>query len=351
MTTNPIIQRGNAMENTFRKLVITLLLSSGLSAGAEAQRFATRQFIDNYENVMKSAYEPIGGCAKRIAIAEPDHPFVTGCGAEDDTAVLYLNDARAFEPTGVSAATVAAYAGGKTSILALTGAHRSIGFEAPCARDISTGIGSDGQRWDWIIGCSTSPGARDFPIARHFLGATKDGGGMGVGQVVDTDFHPFPGGGVRLAVGLTDGVTWVINSQGDIYRQIYCKANDADETLIPSSGFCKNLAETFDTQIPGCARSIANGGRNRVWIIGCDADARGNGSVYQYSGPETGPLQTGVRWAKRAGRGKEIAVDPDGRPWVVMANGTVWRWNAPVPGKGVGVESDPHVVNHSQDPK
>ena len=327
-----------------------LLLIAGPSVSAFSQSF-TRQYIDNYQNVMASAYEQVQGCAKRIAIAEPEHPLITDCGTSDDTAVLYLNDARIFEPTGAIAATVAAYAGGKTSLLALTGAHQSIGFEVPCARDVATGTGSDGQRWDWVIGCSASPDARDFPISRHYLGAMKDGGGLGVGKVMDTDFHPFVGAGVRLAVGLTDGVAWVINSQGDIYRQIYCKANDADETLMPPNPFCKNLAQTWAPQIPGCAKSIANGGRNRVWIIGCDTDARGNGSVFQYSGPENGPIQIN-RWAKRAGRGKEIAVDPDGRPWVVMKDGTVWRWFPAIPDKGVNAESDPQTPNkHDQDPR
>lgn len=174
------------------------------------------------------------------------------------------------------------------------------------------------------------------------------GGGVTVGHQLDLGFHPFTGAAVRITAGLTDAVAWVVNSQGRIFRQNYCKGTDPDESVIESP-FCKDIAPGWE-EIPGCARTIANGGRNQVWIIGCDEDRSGNASIYQYAGPASGPI-AGPRWTKRAGRAKEIAVDPFGRPWAVMANGTVWRWALDVPAKGQALESDPREGPPPADPR
>lgn len=96
------------------------------------------------------------------------------------------------------------------------------------------------------------------------------------------------GYGVRVAIG-PNNEPWVVNSSNEIYRSV-------------NGNFEK---------LPGEAVDIAGGG-NQVWIIGTDS------AVYQWSGD---------RWDKVQGSsGVSIAVDSDGAPWVVSADGRIFHW-------------------------
>lgn len=302
---------------------------------------------------MNKAWERKDGCAKRIAIVLPDHPFVTGCGDAAMTQVYFM-DKNQWSPIGGDARAVGARIGdlpganGK-SHFEVRGREGLFGYDPAgnpavqytshpddCFVEAASGVarGMAGlETWTWALGCES--GGLDKPIKRRTSTARKDGGFM-EGYSQDNSFQAYPGAAVRLAVGLNDSVAWVANSNGEIYRQIYCKGSDPDERLMLT---CTGIGNGWE-QIPGCAKAIANGGDNRVWVIGCDADSLGNGTVYQYVGPDSGQFSTG-RWTKRAGRGVDIAVDNQGRPWVVTADGGIWRWAGAVPAKGQRIDSDP----------
>lgn len=67
-------------------------------------------------------------------------------------------------------------------------------------------------------------------------------------------------------------------------------------------------------QLPGSAREVAIGGKNKLWAIGTDAQDGGSG-IYQW---------LGSRWSKIDGAGVSIAVDRFGRPWVVNNRGQIF---------------------------
>src|SRR6185295_4420441 len=79
---------------------------------------------------------------------------------------------------------------------------------------------------------------------------------------------------------------------------------------------------SLSTSSPG-ARDIGVGKDGSIWII---SSAPGNDPVnegYQVSrwngNPTFGSWVGSIMYAIR------IAVDPDGKPWVVQGNGTIWR--------------------------
>jgi len=86
-------------------------------------------------------------------------------------------------------------------------------------------------------------------------------------------------------------------------------------------------------QQPGCAKGIASGG-GQTYALGCSAIA-GGFAVYHWNGSN---------WDKMEGAGTAIAVGSDGIPWVVNADGGVWRRNAAnawdkLPGCAKGIAS------------
>lgn len=273
-----------------------------------------------------SPWEQIAGCAKRIAIAESEHPYVIGCGPSDDTQVFRLATSRVFEPRPGAGVSVIAYASGAYGVVSsnhklwfgFTGGQPGEDAGHPCVREAGAG-----GAWTWVLSCIPVPNTPDYPVYRRNGGAQRSDG------FPDVSFQLFPGAGVRVGVGITDSVAWLVNSSHEIYRQDYCKGPKPDEEA-------SNLARCGVTstwqRMPGSAIAVANGGKNQVWVIGTDTDKAGNGGVYQWNGNE---------WNHRAGSGKDITVDPLGRPWVVAADGTIWRWRADVPAKGTLLPSDP----------
>lgn len=103
------------------------------------------------------------------------------------------------------------------------------------------------------------------------------------------DWQRIGGYGTRIAVD-PQGQWWIVNSRGEIW----------------GPGGRK----------PGRGRDIGIGADGSVWIIGTDTPAPGNGGVYRW---------TGSSWRRVEGHGVAIAVAPDGKPWVVRANGEIWR--------------------------
>jgi len=97
------------------------------------------------------------------------------------------------------------------------------------------------------------------------------------------------GFGTRIAVD-PQGHWWIVNSAGEIW----------------GPGGRK----------PGRGRDISIGANGTVWVIGTDNPAPGNGGTYRWEGNQ---------WRYVQGYGVAIAVAPNGQPWVVRADGTIWR--------------------------
>lgn len=155
----------------------------------------------------------------------------------------------------------------------------------------------------WIVNASGAiwgpggrkPGsARDIAIGADgtvfIIAADEPAPGNGSIQRWDgREWRSVGGYGTRIAVD-PRGQWWIVNSRNDIW----------------GPGGRK----------PGRARDIGIGADGTVWIIGTDSPAPNNGGIYRWLGD---------RWSRVEGYGSAIAVAPDGKPWVVRANGEIWR--------------------------
>ncbi|MFO7178094.1 MAG: hypothetical protein DIU78_005260, partial [Pseudomonadota bacterium] len=138
------------------------------------------------------------------------------------------------------------------------------------ARDI--GIGADGSIY--IIGTNTDVPAGNGKIYR-WSGSRWDLIG---------------GFGMRIAVD-PRGNWWIVNTGNEIWGP-YGK-------------------------MPGTARDIGIGADGSIYVIGTDATSGGNFGIHRWAG---------TRWVRVAGEGVAISVDPEGKPWVVKANGDIMRF-------------------------
>lgn len=267
------------------------------------------------EAAMASAYDRLPGCAKRISIASLTRIYVIGCSdALDIKAFKWVFDN--WQPLAVDAHAIAAvealpYKENKSGNL-VSGlfAIRSDGTATFADASNMLGAGrytkiqeaATGGGWIWAI---------NEPSGNHLGGTIRrtdgvpqtdcDKGGVFVGDSgICSDYAWNAFGDLyarRIAAGLSDAVAWAIGEDGKIFRQV-------------------NTGEGW-TEQPGCGSAIANAGKDNVWIIGCDAaDAAGNRNVYKWDGNS---------WIKQVGAGVEIALQPDGKPWLVQADGSIWR--------------------------
>jgi len=136
----------------------------------------------------------------------------------------------------------------------------------------------------WVLGCCANSDG-DFDIY----------------QWQDSIWVKQPGAATQIAIS-PNGDPWVVTTLGTIY-------------YWNGAGF----AETT-----GCATSIGVGPNafgssyGDPWIIGCDGGYQTNGSIYQLQGST---------WVKQPGSAAQIAVSPEGVPWVVTAAGSVYFWD------------------------
>jgi hypothetical protein len=149
------------------------------------------------------------------------------------------------------------------------------------AQDIA--VGADGSAW--AIGTKAQPGGAEI---YRFSGR---------------DWVRVAGAGLRIAVG-AQGQPWVVNAEGRIYSR---------------SG------ERW-REMPGRASDIGIGG-GEVWIVGTQPQP-GGFDIQRWNG---------AAWSRVDGAAVRIAVGPRGEPWVVNAEGRIFRrvdnrW-AEVPGR------------------
>lgn len=145
-------------------------------------------------------------------------------------------------------------------------------------------IGADGSVW--ILGNTLIPGTNDYPIYKW--------NGSSWSQATS-------GGGVKIAVD-PNGVPWVMNNSGDIWKK-----ND------------NTLGSAF-TQKPGKAVDIDIGADGSVWKLGNTViPGTSDFAVYKWNGSS---------WDQTSsGGGVTITVAPNGVPWIINSAGNIWKKN------------------------
>lgn len=140
---------------------------------------------------------------------------------------------------------------------------------------------------------------------------------LGQGHTASGDYYIYhwqnsqwvqqPGAGTQIAVS-PQGYPWVINHLGQIFYW-----NGSAFELAPGNG---------------CAISIGVGPATSAepygdpWAIGCngnDTQANANGGIYRLQGST---------WVQQPGAATQIAVSPQGVPWVINAAGSIYHWYA-----------------------
>jgi peptidoglycan hydrolase-like protein with peptidoglycan-binding domain len=98
-----------------------------------------------------------------------------------------------------------------------------------------------------------------------------------------------------------------------------------DDTVVASA-----LYDSY-TQMSGAAQDIGIGGNGDVWIIGTNVVAGTERGIWKFTGTKSAPA-----WATTVdlAGAVRISVDPNGFPWVVQSNGSIWRRNSNSPFSG-----------------
>lgn len=277
--------------------VATATMYPFASSGAAGQD----PLLDTDDNVgISVAYDTwsgLPGCALDIGVGADGTAWVTGCDEGPDGTLYRWNgsnwtaDAASgagarldVGPTGVP--WVVASDGTiwrKSSSSASSGSWSQL---PGCAQDI--GVGGDGTAW--IIGCGAGPDGALYAW-------------NGSSWVVDSA----SGEGIRVTVGPT-GIPWVLNSDTSIWRK---------SSNSPSSGSW--------SQLSGGGYDIGLSDGNYAWLIGTDANEDGF-DIYTWNEQAAfGTAPARSEWLLKEGGGVQTDVGPNGRPWVVAADGGIWR--------------------------
>jgi len=92
--------------------------------------------------------------------------------------------------------------------------------------------------------------------------------------------------------------------------------------------------EFFLLAVPGCANAIGVGPGSSAWALGCASGGAGGKQIFRL---------TSTGWVQVPGAATNIAVAPEGAPWVVDASGNIFKWNGSafqqlgVPGCATGI--------------
>ena len=165
------------------------------------------------------------------------------------------------------------------------------------ANDIGAG-GTSSNEAVWVIGTAPIGTNGDYTIHK-WNGSTW----------VASD-----GGARRVAVE-PNGVPWVVNAAGKIFRRT---------SSSPTSGGWQEM--------PGLAHDIGIGANGAVWAIGTIAVGNNDFSIHQWNGAAWVVTTNGA--GAIDGGAVKIAVGPAGVPWVVNSAGNVYRRTTSVPHLG-----------------
>jgi len=157
------------------------------------------------------------------------------------------------------------------------------------------------------------------------LGNTGQNGDYYVYQWVNGQWVQQPGAGTQIAIS-PQGNPWLINHLGQI---LYWDGQAFQQA--PGNG---------------CATSIGVGPNaygstyGDPWVIGCGGFVTQNSGIYQLQGST---------WVQQPGQAVSIAVSPQGVPWVVASDGSIYYWNGNgfnwVPGCATSIAVGPNTDN------
>ena len=151
-----------------------------------------------------------------------------------------------------------------------------------------------------------------------FNNAFSDRNGLSIPK-----WRKLPGYARDISIG-ADGSVFIIGTDGRIYRWdgsnwVNPVGSSGERIAVDPQGhwwIVNNLNQIWSEshgEMRGLARDIGIGADGSVYIIGTNrAD---DGDVYQLYGSNWTPIE---------GDGVSIAVDPNGKPWVVRKNGEIW---------------------------
>lgn len=175
------------------------------------------------------------------------------------------------------------------------------------------------EQWRQLPGCAQDIGV-GFDGSAFIIGCNKTGNDYGIWKLINGQWTEIGGLATRIAV-TPEGIPWVVNSGGNIWR----------------------WSEVAGWQLmPGLAYDIGIGTHGHVWVVGRDAENGGFG-VHRWNG---------TTWEKIDGGAVRISVAPIGLPWVLNNAFQIWRrvenkWEL-IPGQardiGVGPTGDVYVI-------
>ncbi len=139
----------------------------------------------------------------------------------------------------------------------------------------------------------------------------------------DIDWIVLPGAAVDIGVG-ANGVLWVTNAEGGIYRWINGAWNQMPGAAVrvsvdpqgnawvvnSGSGIYRWTGGTW-VQQPGGLSDIGVGANGTVWGVNA------GGFIYRW---------TGSSWTQMPGAAVRVSVDPQGNAWVVTSAGGIYLW-------------------------
>jgi hypothetical protein len=136
------------------------------------------------------------------------------------------------------------------------------------------------------------------------LGADANASGdYGIYRWMNSTWVPQTGAATQIAVS-PQGIPWIINHTGRIF---YWNGSAYQEAPGNGCAVSIGVGPSLYTTTPG-----------GPWVIGCDGGFTKNGSIYQLQGST---------WVRQPGSGTEIAVSPQGIPWVITAEGAIYYWD------------------------
>lgn len=297
-----------------------------LASGAQS---AAAVAINSY------SWEQIDGCAKSIAARAVNQVVVVGCDGAGAAGPMFFWRAQGnggrweAEPVGTKMYRWDFNNISQQTAIPASASWLAISGEAPPQGLSSVGgvvyaIGSDALLYTRPIdlppvGASSWKQFSGTPygLSKLKVTAIAAGGSNGDDRLWMISAEPNGPGGNKIHVAepcrkendLASGRCW--REAGGAAQKI---AIGRDVWAVSADGGIFRRDGQAWTKIDGCARDIAaNGGH--LYVVGCDWD-QGEGSVYR---------RGGNAWKSTGQKAKTLAIDAAGTPWLVRADGRIFR--------------------------
>ncbi len=201
-----------------------------------------------------------------------------------------------------------------------TTSHMNVSLEQPSSTyfSVSQWAQVKGAALTWLVPCPWASGQDCYPqsiaVGPNANGSTVgDAWVLGTAQTGTGDYYIYqwknsqwiqqPGAATQIAVS-PQGVAWVVNHLGQIYYW-----NGSTFEMAPGNGCAISI---------GVGPATPAAPHGTPWVIGCNGWDNSNGSIYQLRGST---------WVQEPGAAVQIAVSPQGVPWVITSLGNVYYWN------------------------